>query len=66
MNENEKNIININAGEGTGTSSVEIKHTSKGNTFGVKIYNDDPDIAVAKAEALFDELRGKYEAVDKE
>jgi len=42
-------------------SSVELKQTSKGVNFTVKIYNKEPQDAKKTAVSIFDELRIKYE-----
>lgn len=45
------------------TSSVEIKQTTKGVTFAVKVYDTDPDVATNKAVKLFNDLGKKYPQV---
>ena len=45
-------------------SSVEIKQTTKGTTFTVKVYDVDPDRATKKATELFDNLGKKYPKVE--
>lgn len=44
-------------------SSVEIKQTTKGTTFTVKVYNMDPDVATKKAKTIFNDLEKKYPQV---
>lgn len=44
-------------------SSVEIKQTTKGTTFTVKVYNVDPDEATKKAKTIFNDLEKKYPQV---
>lgn len=41
-------------------SSVEIKHTTKGVTWAVKAYNNDPDIALQKATEIHEKLNIQY------
>ena len=42
-------------------SSVELKQTSKGVNFTVKIYHKEPQDAKKTAVSIFDELKTKYE-----
>ncbi|UCF11748.1 MAG: hypothetical protein JSW06_06770 [Thermoplasmatales archaeon] len=46
-------------------SSVELKQTSKGVNFTVKIYNKEPQDAKKTAITIFEELKIKYEATDR-
>jgi hypothetical protein len=43
-----------------GESSVELVHTTKGNTWKVKVYNNDAGEALRIANRLFEELQQKY------
>ena len=43
-----------------GESSVELVHTTKGNTWKVKVYDNDADIALRTANRLFEQLQQKY------
>jgi len=43
-----------------GESSVELVHTTKGDTWKVKVYNNDADEALRIANILFQECREKY------
>ncbi len=45
-------------------SSVELKQTSKGVNFTVKIYNKEPQDAKETAVSIFEELKTKYEATE--
>jgi uncharacterized protein YpuA (DUF1002 family) len=65
MNEKEENefmrqVTNIPS---ESVSSVEIKQTTKGTTFTVKVYDADPEMAKELAETLFDQLGKKYPQV---
>lgn len=44
-------------------SSVEIKRTSRGTTFAVKVYEVNPDVATEKAVAIFNKLNAQYPQV---
>ena len=44
----------------SGESSVELVHTTKGNTWKVKVYNNDAGEALRIAERLFSECQQKY------
>jgi len=46
-------------------SSVELKQTSKGVNFTVKIYHKEPQDAKKVAISIFEELKTKYEASGK-
>ncbi|UCD13375.1 MAG: hypothetical protein JSW60_07405 [Thermoplasmatales archaeon] len=43
-----------------GESSVELVHTTKGDTWKVKVYNNDAGEALRIANKLFEECRNKY------
>ena len=43
-----------------GESSVELVHTTKGDTWKVKVYNNDAGEALRIANRLFEECRDKY------
>lgn len=43
-------------------SSIELKQTSKGINFTVKIYHKEPQAAKKTAISIFEELQEKYEA----
>lgn len=45
-------------------SSVELKQTSKGVNFTVKIYDKEPQDAKKTAISIFEELKTKYEAME--
>jgi len=44
----------------SGESSVELVHTTKGDTWKVKVYNNDAIEALQIANKLFEECRKKY------
>ena len=44
-------------------SSVEIKQTTKGTTYTVKVYDANPEMAKKLAETMFDDLGKKYPQV---
>ena len=48
-----------------GESSVELVHTTKGETWKVKVYNNDAGEALRIANRLFEECRDKYGEEDK-
>jgi hypothetical protein len=43
-----------------GESSVELTHTSKGNNWKVKVYNNDAGEALRIANGLFEQCQKKY------
>ena len=45
-------------------SSVELKQTSKGVNFTVKIYDKEPQDAKKTAISIFEELKTKYQAME--
>jgi hypothetical protein len=47
-----------------GESSVELIHTTKGDTWKVKVYNNDAMEALRIANNLFEECREKYGSGD--
>lgn len=51
-----------NAGDILGSdSSIELSQTSKGiPTWKIKVYNNDPEVAMKIANKLFDECKEKY------
>ena len=52
--------ITINNEVRESISSVEIKQTTKGVTFTVKVYNSDPNVAKETAVKQFDDLAKLY------
>ena len=46
-----------------GESSVELVHTTKGDTWKVKVYNNDAMEALRIANSLFEECNSKYGSV---
>jgi len=46
-----------------GESSVELVHTTKGDTWKVKVYNNDAMEALRIANSLFEECRQRYGSV---
>jgi len=43
-----------------GKSSIELKRTTQGNTFAVKVYGLNPLKAKSEAEEIFQDLEEKY------
>jgi len=42
-------------------SSVELNHTTKGTTWRIKVYDEDPRRALEIAKELFEDCRQKYD-----
>lgn len=59
MNEGQKEVV-VEPIE-QNLSSVEIKHTTKGDTWCIKCYNDDIFKAKEQALTVFEDLRQKFE-----
>jgi hypothetical protein len=55
-------IVNVTTeGQIEAQSHVEIKHTTKGDAWEVKVYSHDPQKAYDEALRIFEDIRQKFE-----
>ena len=61
---NEKSLVfNVNDVLNDSQSSVKLNQTTKGTTWEVKVYNNDPNKAFEVADKLFSKCQKKYGSI---
>jgi len=58
--ENKSLVFNVNDVLNNNFSSVKLTQTTKGVTWEIKVYNEDPNRALEIADNLFDKCKKKY------